>query len=156
MKNQPRFLLEESGLIYAIIFLSKQDLNCRVLNQINELLFRYNFFTANNRLICLLPCISQFSIIASKLPYRIQSQGSLTIHLAQNKVVWLKSHRNRRIQRRSKCRFSRQYPFCVRLELMCICILVITLYAHLVKISMIRKLFTLIYCFVAISDSIIL
>lgn len=33
---------------YAIIFLSKQDLNCRVLNQINELIFRYDFFTAND------------------------------------------------------------------------------------------------------------
>ena len=38
-------------------------------------------------LIRLLPCISQFSIIAAKLPHRIQSQGSLTIHLTQNKVI---------------------------------------------------------------------
>lgn len=38
--------------------------------------FRYNFFAADNRLISLLPCISQFSIIAAKLPHRIQSQGS--------------------------------------------------------------------------------
>ena len=69
------------------ILLLEQDLNCRILNQINELLFRYNFFAANNRLIRLLPCISQFSIIAAKLPHRIQSQGSLTIHLTQNKVI---------------------------------------------------------------------
>ena len=77
---------------FSTILLLEQDLNCRILNQINKLIFRYNFFTADNRLIRLLPCISQFSIIAAKLPHRIQSQGSFTIHLAQNKVIWLKGH----------------------------------------------------------------
>ena len=62
-----------SSALFSTISLLEQNLNCRVLNQINELLFRYDFFAANNRLICLLPCISQFSIIAAKLPHLIQS-----------------------------------------------------------------------------------
>ena len=42
---------------------AQHHLNCRILNQINELLFRYNFFAANNRLIRLLPCINAISVI---------------------------------------------------------------------------------------------
>ena len=42
---------------FAVVSLLEQNLNCRILNQINELFCCYNFFATNNRLIRLLPCI---------------------------------------------------------------------------------------------------